>query len=102
QKGELPFDYPVSFLAPPLPAVADLLRATTDPKEVLENIPIHIVCVPTERNGKIWSGALEEVIHFLASRSARPVYVIVESTISLSWLDQIVHARFRGAGWRNG
>jgi nucleotide sugar dehydrogenase len=66
--------------------------------------PCHIICVPTEQDGVAWPGALDDVSGQIASFSLphKPYQIIIESTISPTWLDTAVHARFAAAGWTRG
>lgn len=104
-EGELPFRH-----LPSLPhsyaheAQSGALRATGDPGELLTiDHPIHVLCVPTERDGNIDSNTLAEVIEQIATGAqARPLYVVIESTIAPAWLDTIVHPTFASAGLEHG
>jgi nucleotide sugar dehydrogenase len=48
---------------------------------------VHFVCVPTEVGGRPDESVLRDVVGIISQRRA-PQYVIVESTISPSWLDR--------------
>lgn len=53
---------------------------------------MHLLCIPTEADGAIDSSALRSVITALATGSpARPLFVIIESTIAPEWLDSLLH-----------
>lgn len=80
------------------------LRATSNVADVLTlGHSVHIVCVPTESNGVIDASALTDVVTRLAGRAgARPLYLIIESTIAPLWLDTVVHRVFGEAGLRRG
>jgi nucleotide sugar dehydrogenase len=100
-EGELPFDYEASFLERPSPEVAARLLTTTD-AAVATCERVHIICVPTERHGEIWCGALAEVMASLTAGAKPPIFIIIESTIAPSWLDSVVHEQMRRAGWEHG
>ncbi|MEU9306308.1 UDP binding domain-containing protein [Streptomyces sp. NPDC048256] len=80
------------------------LRATSDVNEVLTlDHSVHIVCVPTESRGVIDPSALTDVVTRLAEGArARPLYLIIESTIAPVWLDSVVHRVFGDAGLQRG
>ncbi|MER5197829.1 nucleotide sugar dehydrogenase [Streptomyces sp. NPDC002755] len=104
-RGELPFHHlphlPDDFGAETLRGA---LRATTDAADVLKpGHAVHILCVPTEANGVIDASALHDVVMRLAEGAqARPLYLIIESTIAPVWLDSVVHSVLGDAGWRRG
>ncbi|MBK3627044.1 nucleotide sugar dehydrogenase [Streptomyces sp. MBT49] len=104
-RGELPFHHlpylPDDFRAE---VVRGTLRATTEVADVLQpGHAVHILCVPTEANGGIDASALHDVVGRLAEGArARPLYLIIESTIAPAWLDSAVHKVLGDAGWRRG
>ncbi|WP_062648092.1 UDP binding domain-containing protein [Streptomyces maremycinicus] len=104
-RGERPFHHlpylPDDFGAETLRGA---LRATTEAADVLEpGHAVHILCVPTEADGVIDASALHDVVMRLAAGArARPLYLIIESTIAPVWLDSVVHHVFGEAGWRRG
>jgi nucleotide sugar dehydrogenase len=103
-RGKVPFAYDPPFVTHPDERVSRLLRATTDAEEgIRPEYPVHLLAIPTERNGAICSDALRQVCTQIASAraAARPLYLILESTISPAWIDEIVHATFQAAGWRH-
>ncbi|MDQ0581273.1 UDP-N-acetyl-D-mannosaminuronate dehydrogenase [Streptomyces rishiriensis] len=104
-RGELPFHH-----LPHLPddfgteVLRGTLRATTDVTDALQSgHAVHILCVPTEANGVIDASALRDVVMRLAEGAlARPLHLIIESTIAPVWLDSVVHRVLGDAGWRRG
>ncbi|MFJ8631836.1 nucleotide sugar dehydrogenase [Streptomyces sp. NPDC093568] len=80
------------------------LRGTTDVGDVLKpDHAVHILCVPTEADGAIDASALSDVVRRLAEGArARPLYLIIESTIAPAWLDSVVHRVLGDAGLRRG
>ncbi|GAA1973020.1 UDP binding domain-containing protein [Kitasatospora viridis] len=103
--GELPFQH-----LPELPhsyreeVRAGLLRATSEPAELLgADHPVHVLCIPTERAGQIDDSVLRAVVGRIATESAaRPLHLVIESTIAPGWIDSIVHRTMAGAGLRHG
>jgi nucleotide sugar dehydrogenase len=65
-----------------------LVRATTDWRELADpSLAAHFVAVPTEREGRPWLGALEDVLGKL--KTIRPGLVVVESTLVPGALDAL-------------
>jgi len=81
-----------------------IVAITTSNAATASLAPCHIICVPTEREGLAWPGALDDVSAQIASFRLphKPYQIIIESTISPNWLDTAVHARFAAAGWTHG
>jgi nucleotide sugar dehydrogenase len=52
-----------------------------------QSVAVHFVCVPTEKEGDPWFGALENVLGHLKKIS--PPLAIIESTLTPKWLDKI-------------
>jgi len=101
--GAMPFGYPVSFLSEPSVTCSALIAASSEPRDALsEELAVHMICVPTEANGTISKAALIAVVSTLAEGSrARPLYVVIESTVAPSWVDD-VYDIFEARGWRRG
>ena len=82
------------------------IRVSQCPVELAEEVIVaHFICVPTERDGEPWPGALEEVAreifalidaHRVADRD--PPLVVIESTITPRWLDSIIGSISADAG----
>jgi nucleotide sugar dehydrogenase len=65
-----------------------LIRATTDVKAMAdENIKVHFVCIPTERDAEPWNEALIDVLERL--KAIGPPLVIIESTLTPGTLDSL-------------
>jgi nucleotide sugar dehydrogenase len=95
--AELPHNYHREWRAGRMRATSDESRMTADGHFV------HILCIPTECNGRIDSSILHQVVDLIATKAqARPLYLIVESTIAPVWIDSIVHQSFSSAGLVNG
>jgi len=89
----------------PEAGVSGRLRATMEPSQALTaEHPVHILGVPTERGGLVCPNALRQVVERVARAESvpRPLYFLIESTVSPDWIDGIVHPTFRAAGWRHG
>jgi len=70
------------------------LRATTDFERVRE-APVHVVCVPSERDGVPYMGLVEQTVRTLAAeRRAR--LIIVESTVTPGTLGVFADLPLRG------
>jgi len=71
-----------------------LMHATSDVKEILEDptVKVHFVSIPTERNGRPWDGALQDVSKKISGKKVEngPDLVIVESTLSPRQCDNVL------------
>lgn len=71
-----------------------LMRGTNRVKEIIddESIKVHFISIPTERDGKPWDGALQDVSKKLAAKRVAngPDLIIVESTLSPGQCDEIL------------
>lgn len=75
-----------------------LMRASANIEAILgEEYAVHLVCVPTEREGRPWATPLRSVIDSLAKACAqaklqhgRPRLVIIESTLVPGTVDHVV------------
>ncbi|MFG2767764.1 MULTISPECIES: nucleotide sugar dehydrogenase [Streptomyces] len=104
-RGEIPFSHLPDLLQRYDEEVRrGLLRATSVPEDALTpEHTVHLLCIPTEADGAIDSSALRSVITALATgSSARPLFVIIESTIAPQWLDSLLHPLFAAAGMTHG
>jgi nucleotide sugar dehydrogenase len=104
--GRLPFGHAAKLGERHRAAAASgLLRATTKPDEVLTPAhPVQVLCIPTEADGAIDDGPLREVMRTIAvaEGAARPLHVVIESTVAPAWIDGVAHAALREAGWVHG
>ena len=77
-------------------------RATTDWQELLaEDVLVHFVCVPTERNGLPYLDVLGDVFRKIATLErgrARPPLVVIESTLTPNTTDRFVIPLLEEAG----
>jgi nucleotide sugar dehydrogenase len=86
-----------------------LLRATIRIEDILDpKVLVHLVAVPTERNGRPWWEPLTCVIHDLATalaagpHRALPPLVIIESTLTPGTTDELILPALREHGLRIG
>jgi len=80
-----------------------LMRATTDTAEVLnQKVPVHFICVPTERDGRPELSILETVIDQIAAAikndSTFSPLVVIESTMTPGTTDKLVIPLFQSHG----
>lgn len=100
--GQTPFGYAGELLSPVRPETLRNIRASDSGECALtDDHSIHFLCIPTQSSGKISSVALQDVVSKIASRSpqGKPVYILIESTVSPRWIDTVVHNTFQNAGW---
>ncbi|MCG2782455.1 MAG: nucleotide sugar dehydrogenase [Candidatus Altiarchaeales archaeon] len=86
-------DYWLGFDVKPL-AKAGLMKATLNWEELLdERVGVHLVSIPTEKDGKPYHDILEDVITKLCKykdvKKEHPPLVIIESTLSPNAMDNI-------------
>lgn len=75
----------------PQPTNRSIIATTSWERALADDIAIHLICVPTERQGYQYAVPLQDVVAKLARRdSESPILIIVESTIVPSWLDDII------------
>lgn len=105
-QGEVPIfamDYWLGF-DPRFLYRGGVAHATTDWRELLANdVAVHFVCIPTERNGEPYLRPLEDVCHKIASsiqenHRKEPPLIIIESTLTPTTTDRFVIPFFAAAG----
>jgi len=83
-----------------------MIRATSDWRRLLRNeIIVHMVAVPTEKEDQPWDGALKDVTEKIAGvepESGRTPIMIVESTLTPNKTDQLVIPTLESAGLKVG
>ncbi len=82
-----------------------LLRATTEWKELLKaDVAVHMIAIPTEKDGKPYDAILEDVVKKISSYKAggEPPLVIIESTLTPGRTDNVVIPIFEKAGLKVG
>jgi len=76
-----------------------LMHATSKVKDIIDDssIKVHFISIPTERRGKPWDGALQDVSKKLAAKRVEngPDLVIVESTLSPGQCDKVLVSTLR-------
>ncbi len=79
-----------------------LMHATSKVKDIIDDasIKVHIISIPTERTGKPWDGALQDVSKKIAAKKVEngPDLVIVESTLSPGQCDKVLVSTLRRSG----
>jgi nucleotide sugar dehydrogenase len=83
-----------------------MIRATPNWSELLRNeIAVHMVAIPTEKEDRPWDGALRDVTEKIAkvkSESNDPPIMIIESTLTPNKTDQLVIPTLESAGLKVG
>ncbi|RLF09122.1 MAG: hypothetical protein DRJ62_07270 [Thermoprotei archaeon] len=66
------------------------IEATLDYKRVVsdDKVAVHFIAVNTERNGRPWKEALEDVVSKICEGGKK--LVVIESTITPSWVDWVL------------
>lgn len=95
-------DFWIGFDTKPL-AERGVMAATTDWKELISpDVPVHLVTIPTEKDGKPYHEILEKVLTNLASfksvTMSEPPLIIVESTLTPTVIDNLVRPLFKRHG----
>ena len=99
-RGEIIIPSLDRWLNIPLKPLAEngTLRATTNWKELLEDdIRVHFICIPTEREGEPWFDPLRDVIKKLKgikSSPENPTLIIIESTLTPGTTDKMILKEF--------
>jgi nucleotide sugar dehydrogenase len=79
-----------------------LMHATSSVKEILDDlsVKVHFISIPTERRGKPWDGALQDVSKKISAKKVEngPDTVIVESTLSPGQCDKVLVSTIRRSG----
>ena len=71
------------------------LRATTS-FEIVRNAPVHVVCVPTEKDGRPWMDLIKSVVNRIVDEAIlrlQETTIIVESTLTPGTLASILEDR---------
>ena len=83
--GIPPYDEMKSWIGFDLAPLSHMITATADWEDVVfEGNPVYFIAVNTERDGKPWEFALEDVCKKIAKDPGEPL-IIVESTLSPGW-----------------
>jgi len=99
-------EYWLGFDVKPL-VQAGLMRATLDWRELIsEEVPVQLVCIPTEKGAEPYDGILIDVVeklcHFKNVKMERPPLVIIESTITPDRVEKVIAPIMERNGLRIG
>lgn len=106
RKGEIPIpnleawiDFPVKSLL-----LGGKFTITSNLKDMYnEDIKVHIIAIPTEKEGEPWTGALKESINNIVKRRPHdPEIIIIESTLTPGAFEDIVVKTIHDAGFEVG
>jgi len=108
-RGDLPIDnigYWLGFDTKPL-VKSGLMKATTDWTELIsKDIPVHLICIPTEKDDVPYDGILIDVIEKLAAfremKLDTPLLVIIESTLTPNTTEKIIVPALENKGMKVG
>ncbi len=108
-EGILPIhniEYWLGFDTKPLVA-SGMMRATTDWQQLIsEDIPAHLICIPTEKDDVPYDGVLIDVIDKLSAFSKAsaksPPLIIVESTLTPNTTEKTIIPAFEKKGMEVG
>ncbi len=88
--GIPPYDEMKSWIGFDIAPLSHMITATADWEDVIhEGNPVYFISVNTERDGKPWEFALEDVCQKIAKDPGKPL-VLVESTLTPGWTDDYV------------
>jgi len=108
-QGILPIrniDYWLGFDTRPLVA-SGMMKATADWQQLIsEDIPVHLICIPTEKDDVPYDGILIEVVEKLCSFSKvnmkLPPLIIIESTLTPNATENTIIPAFESRGMKVG
>jgi UDP-N-acetyl-D-mannosaminuronic acid dehydrogenase len=108
-QGKVPIpnlEYWLGFPVEPL-VKSGMMRATTSWKELLsEEIAVHMIAIPTEKDDKPWDDALIDVTQKISTIADRKMdgapLVIIESTLTPNRTNEVVIPLLKGKGLRIG
>lgn len=108
-RGELPIrniEYWLGFDTKPL-VKSGMMSATVDWHRLIsDDVAVHLVCIPTEKNDAPYNGILEDVIEKLSDYDADfldpPPLVIIESTLTPNTTEKIIIPAFKKHGLKVG
>ena len=84
-----------------------LMRATHNWQDLLNNnCPVHLISIPTEKEGRPYHGFLQDVLQKLGGfreiKTDYPPLIIIESTVSPNLVDELVIPLLQSQGLRVG
>ncbi|TET49657.1 MAG: nucleotide sugar dehydrogenase [Dehalococcoidia bacterium] len=108
-KGILPIpniEYWLGFDTKPL-VTSGMMRATTEWQQLIsEDIPVHLICIPTEKDELPYDGVLIDVMEKLAAFNKEsmksPPLVIIESTLTPNTTEKTIIPAFEKKGAKVG
>jgi nucleotide sugar dehydrogenase len=108
-RGELPIpniEYWLGFDTRPL-VTSGMMKATADWRQLIgEDTPVHLVCIPTEKDDVPYDGILIDVVKKLSAfqgvRMDSPPLIIIESTLTPNTTEQKIIPAFEKKGVRVG
>jgi len=108
-KGMLPIqniEYWLGFDTKPLVA-SGMMKATTDWQQLISaDIPVHLICIPTEKDDVPYDGILIDVIEKLSTfgkmNMESPPLIIVESTLTPNTTERTIIPAFEKKGVKIG
>jgi len=108
-KGDMPIEnieYWLGFNTSPL-VKSGVMKVTTDWKQMAaKDIAVHLICIPTEKDGKPYDDILIDVFKKIATfgeaRGDIPLLVIIESTLTPNRTNDVVIPILEGSGLKVG
>jgi len=108
-KGILPIpniEYWLGFDTKPL-VTSGMMRATTEWQQLIsEDIPVHLICIPTEKDDIPYDGVLIDVMEKLAAFNKEsmksPPLIIIESTLTPNTTEKTIIPAFEKKGAKVG
>lgn len=108
-QGVLPIkniEYWLGFDSRPL-VTSGMMRATTEWQQLIsEDVPVHLVCIPTEKDDVPYNGILVDVVDklcgFNKSGIKSPPLIIIESTLTPNTTEQTIIPAFEKKGMKVG
>ena len=108
-KGILPIkniEYWLGFDTRPL-VTTGMMRATTEWQQLISaDVPVHLICIPTEKDDVPYNGILVDVVEklcgFNKSGIKSPPLIIIESTLTPNTTEQIIIPVFEKKGMKVG
>lgn len=108
-KGVLPIhniEYWLGFDTRPL-VTSGMMRATTDWQQLIsEDIPVHLICIPTEKDDIPYNGILVDVMEKLSAfgkaSMESPPLIIIESTLTPNTTEKTIIPAFEKKGMKVG
>jgi len=99
-------EYWLGFDTKPL-VTSGMMRATTEWQQLIsEDIPVHLVCIPTEKDDVPYDGILIDVVAKLSTFSKvstkSPPLIMIESTLTPNTTEQTIIPAFEKKGMKVG